>query len=67
MFIVVGVKVVVCVVVVLDVLLLPVLHRYFVVLFLWFFDLIKFKLTLNFCNYSFGSVALFYFILQGIK
>ena len=35
--------------------------------FLWFFDFIKFKFTLNFCNYLFGSVALFYFILQGIK
>ena len=35
--------------------------------FLWFFDFIKFKLTLNFCNYLFGSIALFYFILQGNK
>ena len=35
--------------------------------FLCFFDFIKFKLTLNFCNYLFRGVALFYFILQGIK
>ena len=31
------------------------------------FDFIKFKSTLNFCDYLFGSVALFHFILQGIK
>ena len=37
--------------------------------FLWFFDFIKFKFTLNFCYYLFGSVALFqfHFILQAIK
>ena len=35
--------------------------------FLWFFDFIKFKFTSKFCNYLFGSAALFYFILQGIK
>ena len=35
--------------------------------FLWFFDFITFKLTLNFCNYLFGSIASFRFILQGIK
>ena len=35
--------------------------------FLWFFDFITFKLTLNFCNYLIGSVPLFYFILQRIK
>ena len=63
-FIVIGVRVVVGVVVV--VLLLPVLHHCFV-LFYGFFYFIKFKLTLNFCNYLFGSVALFYFILEGIK
>ena len=33
----------------------------------WFLDFIKFKFTLNFRNYLFGSAALFYFILQGIK
>ena len=35
--------------------------------FLWFFDFSKFKLTLNFCNYLFDRVVLFFFILQGIK
>ena len=35
--------------------------------FSWFFDFITFRFTLNFCNYLFGSVALFNFILQGIK
>ena len=36
-------------------------------IFISFFDFIKLKFTLNFCNYLFGSVALFYFILQEIK
>ena len=47
-------------------LLLLIFHHFFV-FFLRFSDFIKFKFTLNFCNYLFGSVALFYFILKGIK
>ena len=35
--------------------------------FLWIFDFIRSKFTLNFSNYLFGSIALFYFILDRIK
>ena len=65
--IILGVRVVVAVInIVLIILLLPTLHHFFA-LFLWFFDFIKFKFPFNFCNYFFGSVALFYFILRELS
>ena len=40
---------------------------YYFILFYSLLISLSFKFTLKFCNYWFGSVALFNFILQGIK
>ena len=66
--ILIGVRVVVVIIITIGLieLLLLILHHYFVLLY-GSFCFIKFNFTLNFCNFLFGSVALFYFILQGIK